>query len=163
MAGEMPEAPNRGNDPQRKLAFVGVDLPSKDGAKVLVLGRKGADPTRQLGSPDTHFGPLDQLEDPKRMAVVGARSIVLDLEALKTELADRLQHAEAKFVAARRGRLQETALGQHREALEDVPRQLPVRLTDRLGRLDRCTSAHDRQPAKECSLWVAKQFIAPRD
>ena len=72
-------------------------------------------------------------------------------QPLQRELADRLQHPEARLAGpARSLRPQQALVDQRRDAVEDVEAEArPRAAADRLGRLQREAAGEDGQPAEE--------------
>ena len=85
------------------------------------------------------------------------------LELLYGILADRLQHPEARLTV-RAVLLTEQALGgQRRHPVQDVQPDSAVRVTDRLGCLQRAAADEDPEASVQCLLLGAEQVVAPGD
>src|SRR5437764_10187314 len=93
---------------------------------------------------------------------LGDGRVVLD-EACERELADRLQHPEARFAVGIVTLAQQALLDQRGQAVEDVDAELPVRTADGLGSIEPASADEDAQSRKETALRLREELVTPRD
>ena len=107
----------------------------------------------RLAGAEALVDALGQLADPRRVARADGALLVRLGEALGGELADRLEHREARLagvVAA----LDEGAIHQPLEGID-------VRLADPFGSLQRPTAGEDTQPPEEGAFRLRQELVAP--
>ncbi len=93
--------------------------------------------------------PLREAHAPGRVPAPYLRRLAARLQALQPELADRLQHPEARFIARLLLPPQQTHVHQRSDTREDVGLGRGTGLTDGPRRLQREAAGEDRQPPEQ--------------
>ena len=159
----MPEAEEGGDEPKRDVRVLVLDRPAEGRSKVVVLHLERPEPSLDLGSAEVRLRRLRQSQEPPRVACLDRRTMVLGVEPLEAELADRPVHVEARFGRNRAVRMDEAAVDEGGDLIQDVGAVLILREAHGLGRLERRPAHHDREPPKEEALRMRQEVIAPFD
>ena len=106
----MPEAEEGGDEPKRDIRVLLLDGPPERGPKVVVLDLERPEPSLDLRSTELRFRGLRQPQEPRDVASLDLRSIVVGVEPLEAELADRLEHVEPGFRGSGADRVDEAAV-----------------------------------------------------
>jgi hypothetical protein len=151
VAAHLPEEPQRARQPQRELGLV-VDGPGERGADVVVLGLDPVEPDRGVlaGAARPLGHRLRQLGQPLGVPAPQLGRARL-LEALDREVADGLEHREARVAPA-----QQVVVDERADALQrDVAHALRG--------LQRAAADEDAEPGEGEALVRPEQVVAPAD
>lgn len=158
----LPEALEGRRQPQPELDLVVLDRPRERGAEVVEIRIEPPEPARVVGAREPHLRVTGETEEMSGVREAHRLELSQLLQALERELADRLQHEEARLPLDALDRPQQ-ALGDERvEPVQDHVRGLD---TDEgaLGRVEREPADEDRRARQQGLLGRREQAVAPVD
>ena len=118
-------------------------------------------PSSQAWSKSSRSRSFEQSEEEPGVAISDGRLLAARRQPLQPELAHRLQHPEARLALDALLLAQQALVDQRGNAVEDIER--PLRVDDRLGRLQRAAAGEDGQAAEEDLLLRGEQVVTPGD
>ena len=119
-AAPEPEPPERAGEPHHRLGVAGLLQPAQRATQIGKLGLEPVEPARLLRSSRCgEFGFLRQLQAPGRVPAADGIHLPAGRQLLEGELADRLQHRDARRSVQIVLHAQQTLIGQGGDELQE--------------------------------------------
>ena len=131
--------------------------------KIVVIGVQANQPGGPVVPSQAGLAPLSEVQETRRVSPPEVGLLAGRCQLLQPELADRLQHREARLAIRTFSLAQKALGGQRRHAVQHVEAERSVRIADGLGSLQGAAADEDRQAAVERLLLGREQVVAPGD
>jgi hypothetical protein len=158
----LPEAPQRPRGLLGPVGLGGVHGPAEGGAEVGLLEVEAVQPRPLVVGGEVGFGLHRQAEEVLAVAAADQVQVAAGLQLLAGELPQGLQHPEPGLAVGGVGAADQRLVHQRGQPVDGVQPQ-PLRVADRLRRLDRPAAGEHRQPGEQPPLGGVEQVVAPGD
>ena len=159
-APELPEAPERRADPEPDVRFACFQRPRERGADVVALRVETLEPLALVRPEQSRLGRLREHEAVLGVPTTDGFAVAASRETLERVLADRLEHPQARLVAAASPGRQQVVPEQRLDALDDVD---VAPAGDGLGSVGGEPSDEDAEAREELLLCGVEELVAPGD
>jgi hypothetical protein len=163
VAVEMPVPPEGFDHSEGDLALVVRDSPCHRGPKVLVFGRQAFHHLKESGFAQLRLRRLGEIQEVQGMATPNDIRLIVLLQPLQPELADRLEQVEADPTGLVRPSAHQAGVEQRLEAIQQCDADVAMWIADGLRGLQREPSGEHGQAAKQGAKVVVEEVMAPGD
>jgi hypothetical protein len=133
----------------------------ENGSQVVQVLFEPSEPQQLVGTQEVRLGRLGKRQVVACVRPAGCFEFALLVQLFQPELANGLQHDEARFFPLVRRLLQQALIEEGRDPLKYTEGLVAVLLAYHFGGLERTAAHEDGEPAEEALLLLAQQGIRP--